>query len=158
MQFKIIGGITHLKTFAVGNAIREIDRFRRTYRIGRWRKRKGNATVRLADGSIHQAEVHRYEATGIGRKEVKIKYLLAEAAMSQQAATTRQLVICVRNDEYPASLEVRKVYEVLPDTTAAMHHLIRIVDESGEDYLYPDHYFMLVDLPQPVRAALRLAA
>lgn len=78
--------------------------------------------------------------------------------MSQQTATPRQLVICIRNDAYPASLEVRKVYEVLPDTAAATHHLVRIIDESGEDYLYPDEYFMPVELPQPVRAALQLAA
>jgi hypothetical protein len=78
--------------------------------------------------------------------------------MNNQPTTTRQLVICICNDEYPASLEVRKVYEVLPDTAAATHHLLRIIDESGEDYLYPEDYFMPVDLPQPVRAALRLAA
>lgn len=78
--------------------------------------------------------------------------------MSQQLASARQLVICIRNDEYPASLEVRKVYEVLPDPTAAAHHLLRIVDESGEDYLYPEDYFMPVELPQPVRAALRFVA
>ncbi len=76
MQFEIIGDITHVETFAVGNAIREIDRLRRTYGRGRWRKRKGITTVRLADGTLHQAEVHWYEATGMGRKEIKIKYLL----------------------------------------------------------------------------------
>ena len=76
MQFEIIGSITNVETFAIGNAIREIDRLRRTYGSGRWRKRKGIATVRLADGTVHQAEVHWYEATGIGRKEIKIKYLL----------------------------------------------------------------------------------
>jgi hypothetical protein len=78
--------------------------------------------------------------------------------MSYQAAPIRQLVICIRNDAYPASLEVRKVYEVLPDPTAAQHHLVRIIDESGEDYLYPEQYFMPVDLPLPIRTALRLAA
>jgi len=78
--------------------------------------------------------------------------------MSQQADNVQQLVICVRNDEYPASLEVRKVYEVLPDPLAGQHHLLRVIDESGEDYLYPDDYFMPVDLPQPIRAALQLAA
>ncbi len=78
--------------------------------------------------------------------------------MSQRPTTTGQLVICIRNDEYPASLEVRKVYEVLPDSAAAAHHLLRIVDESGEDYLYPEDYFMPIDLPQPVRVALRLVA
>ncbi len=78
--------------------------------------------------------------------------------MNQQASQVRQLVICIRNDEYPASLEVRKVYEVLPDAQAAEHHLVRIIDESGEDFLYPEDYFMPVDLPQPIRAALQLAA
>lgn len=78
--------------------------------------------------------------------------------MSEQPTKARQLVICVRNDEYPASLEVRKVYEALPDSTAASHHLLRVIDESGEDYLYPAAYFMPVDLPLPVRAALHLAA
>lgn len=78
--------------------------------------------------------------------------------MSQQPEPTRQLVICVRNDEYPASLEVRKVYEALPDTAAAAHQRVRIIDESGEDYLFPEDYFMPVDLPQLVRVALRLAA
>ncbi len=76
MYFEIIGGITNIETFAVGNAIRELDRLRLTYGAGRWRKRKGTVTVRLADGTLHQAEVHWYEATGLGRKEMKIKYLL----------------------------------------------------------------------------------
>ncbi len=68
------------------------------------------------------------------------------------------LVICISNDEYPASLEVRKIYEVLPDSEAAPHQLVRIVDESGEDYLYPAAYFVPVELPRPVRAALKLVA
>ena len=76
MQFEIIGDITSIETFAVGNAIREIERLQRTYGRGRWRKRKGITTVRLADGTIHRAEIHWYEATGIGRQEVKIKDLL----------------------------------------------------------------------------------
>ncbi|MBV9786620.1 MAG: hypothetical protein JOZ51_00480 [Chloroflexi bacterium] len=76
MQFEIIGDITSIETFAVGNAIREIERLQRTYGRGRWRKRKGITIVRLADGTIHQAEVHWYEASGIGRQEMKIKHLL----------------------------------------------------------------------------------
>ena len=76
MHFELIGPIAHSETFAVGAAIREIDRLRRFYGHGRWRKRKGIATVRLSDGTAHQAEVHWYEATGIGRKELKIKRLL----------------------------------------------------------------------------------
>jgi hypothetical protein len=68
------------------------------------------------------------------------------------------LVICIKNDEYPASLEVRKIYEVVPDSEAERHNLVRIIDESGEDYLYPTGYFVSIDLPFTVRAALRLVA
>ena len=67
-------------------------------------------------------------------------------------------VVCVDNTDYPASLERRKIYQVLPDEQAAEHSLVRVVDESGEDYLYPSEYFLAVDLPQPVQQALALAA
>jgi hypothetical protein len=70
------GAISQSETFATGSGIREIARLRRLYGRGRWRKRKGIARVRLADGSTHMAEVHWYEAAGIGRKELKIKHLL----------------------------------------------------------------------------------
>jgi len=76
VKSEIVGKIEHSKTFATGNAIREIARLRRVYGKGRWRKRKGIAEVRFEDGSIRHAEIHWYEATGIGRKELKIKYLL----------------------------------------------------------------------------------
>jgi hypothetical protein len=67
---------SQIETFARGSAIREIARLRRIYGRARWRKRKGIARIRLADGSVHVAEPHWYEAAGIGRKEFKIKYLL----------------------------------------------------------------------------------
>jgi hypothetical protein len=76
MRFEILGEISEIETFATGSRIREIARLRRNYGRGRWRKRKGTARVRLSDGSIHVAEVHWYEAAGIGRKEFKIKHLL----------------------------------------------------------------------------------
>jgi hypothetical protein len=75
MQFEILGTITNVETFAIGTAIREIERLQRMYGRGRWRKQKGIALVRLLDGTVHQAEVHWYEPTGVGRKE-KIKHLL----------------------------------------------------------------------------------
>jgi hypothetical protein len=78
--------------------------------------------------------------------------------MSQQTAPVRPLVICGRHDAYPASLEVRKVYEVRPAPLAAAHRRVRVIDESGEDYLSPADYFLPVDLPPPLRAALHLAA
>jgi hypothetical protein len=76
MPFEILGEITEIETFATGSGIREITRLRRIYGRGRWRKRKGVARIRLSDGSIHAAELHWYEASGIGRKEFKIKRLL----------------------------------------------------------------------------------
>jgi hypothetical protein len=71
MWFELLGEISELETFATGSAIREIARLRKLYGKGRWRKRKGVARVRLKDGSIEVAELHWYEAAGIGRKELK---------------------------------------------------------------------------------------
>jgi hypothetical protein len=76
MRFDVLGEISQIETFATGSGIRELARLRRIYGRGRWRKRKGVARVRLSDGSIHLAELHWYEAAGIGRKEYKIKQLL----------------------------------------------------------------------------------
>mgnify|MGYP000911226620 CR=1 FL=1 len=67
-------------------------------------------------------------------------------------------VICINNAEYPAALELRKIYQVIPDELARDNNLIRIIDESGEDYLYPDVYFLAVDLPQPIKDAILRAA
>jgi len=76
MRFQILGEIFEIETFASGSGIREIARLRRVYGRARWRKRKGIARVRLDDGSVHMAELHWYEAAGIGRKEFKLKHLL----------------------------------------------------------------------------------
>jgi hypothetical protein len=58
-----------------------------------------------------------------------------------------KFLICIKNKDYPASLEVRKLYPQIPDADAAKHGQVRIIDESGEDYLYPEDYFMAVELP-----------
>jgi len=73
MYFTVVGEITHVETFAVGSGIRELGRLRKRYGRGRWRKRKGIARIRLTDGSEHLAELHWYEASGIGKRELKIK-------------------------------------------------------------------------------------
>jgi len=73
MYFEIVGEVTHVETFATGSSIRELQRLRKCYGRGRWRKRKGIARVRLPDSTVRLAEVHWYEAHGIGRKELKIK-------------------------------------------------------------------------------------
>lgn len=71
---------------------------------------------------------------------------------------SHQLVICVKNEDYPASLEKRKIYESIPDPEAAKNNQIRVIDESGEDYLYPEEYFMPVTLPKNVEEAVIKAA
>ncbi len=77
--------------------------------------------------------------------------------MKQQDSET-QFVLCLKNDGYEVSLEVRKIYPVLPDSQAAQHQLIRIIDESGEDYLYPKDYFVFIELPQTAAEAFAVAA
>ena len=72
--------------------------------------------------------------------------------------STRQLVVCVKNEGYAASLEKRKLYVMLHDTAAEKRGLLRIVDESGEDYLYPKLFFRSIALPQSVRKAILAAA
>jgi hypothetical protein len=69
-----------------------------------------------------------------------------------------QFVVCVKNKDYAASLELRKLYQVVADETAAKVRQIRVIDESGEDYLYPAEYFVPVHLPQSAEKAVRRAA
>jgi hypothetical protein len=73
-------------------------------------------------------------------------------------AMRKHFMICVDNRGYESSLEIRKLYEVLTDRIAEKHHQIRVVDESGEDYLYPDRYFAPVRLPSITKDKLELTA
>ena len=65
-----------------------------------------------------------------------------------------QFAICIKNDGYPASLQLCKVYRVLPDEKGARHNMIRVIDESGEDYLFSASYFVPVELPQAAKSAI----
>jgi hypothetical protein len=76
VDFEIVGQFRDFETIASGSGIRELPRLRKFYGRGRWRKMKGVATIRLPNGRIREAELHWYEAHGIGRKEFKIKRLL----------------------------------------------------------------------------------
>jgi len=78
--------------------------------------------------------------------------------MEKIASSTKQFVICVKNDGYAVSLEKRKIYAALADATAARHGLMRVVDESGEDYLYPKKFFVPVALPFSARRAVMKTA
>jgi hypothetical protein len=72
--------------------------------------------------------------------------------------STREFVVCVRNEGYEVSLELRKIYQVIPDAGAPSHHLLRVIDESGEDYLYPQDFFLPIELPKALEKALLAAA
>ena len=74
--------------------------------------------------------------------------------MTQRKDDTPQFAVCVNNAEYLASLELHKIYRVIPDEDAAQDGDIRVVDESGEDYLYPSNRFVIVKLPQAVQDAI----
>jgi len=76
MHFEIISEIEEIETIAIGGNIRDIMRLRKQFGPGRWRKLKGIAMVQLKNGSVRKAELHWYEAHGIGRKKLKIKKLL----------------------------------------------------------------------------------
>ena len=76
MEFKVVGDIRDIETIATGRGVYIRRHLDRTYGKGRWRKRKGRATVQLADGTVAEAEIHWFEAHGIGRKDLKIKQVL----------------------------------------------------------------------------------
>jgi len=85
------------------------------------------------------------------RRNTKSSALSADARRGEA-----HFVLCVQNKDYPASLELRKVYQVLADEQASKHGQMRVIDESGEDYLYPQEYFIPIKLPQAAeRAVLR---
>jgi hypothetical protein len=76
----------------------------------------------------------------------------------QQPVARSLYVLCVRNDGYPVSLEPRKVYVAIPDPDAEARHYVRVVDESGEDYLYPADFFVPIDLPHEAEKAFARAS
>jgi hypothetical protein len=77
--------------------------------------------------------------------------------MDKSDAPKKRFVICVENEDYEVSLERRKIYEAIPDLDAEKHGQIRVIDESGEDYLFPREYFVPVNLPEETERAVMAA-
>ena len=140
MNFEILGQITDIETIARGTGIRELPRLRRLYGHGSWRKLKGVARIRLVTGRVRLAELHGYEAHGIG--------------MTKQPDAKPEFAVCINSGGYPASLESHKIYRVLPDEDAAADGDIRVIDESGEDDLYPASRFAPIRVSQIVKDSL----
>ncbi len=74
--------------------------------------------------------------------------------MKQNIITTLKFAVCINNSEYPASLELYKIYRVLPDDDVAANGDLRVIDEGGEDYLYPADYFIPIEVPKAVEEAI----
>lgn len=153
MYFEIIGEIEAIETIAISGRIRDIMRLRKQYGCAKWRKLKGIAKLRLQSGSVRNAEIHWYEAHGIGRKKLKDYWIRNMAKKIKE----QSFALCIENRECE-DLEKRKIYQVLPDDEAVKEGYLRIVDESGEDYLYPQSYFILVELPHEAQDALQMAS
>jgi hypothetical protein len=151
--FKIVGQILGIETIASGKGIRERRRLRKFYGGLRWRKLKGTATVKLADGTMcYRSALVR------GARHWQKKAQDQANSGNPMKRNELRFVVCVKNKSYAASLELRKLYQVVADETAAKLHQIRVIDESGEDYLYPEEYFVPVQLPQSAEKAVRRAA
>src|SRR6266851_7443354 len=156
MHFEIVGRITEIETIAVGPGIRILGVLRKRFGRGRWRKLKGVASVRLADGRIRLAEVHWFEAHGIGKRKIESNGIWIKK-MAKKNNQEPKFAVCISSDD-PDLLTPRRIYQVLPDESAAKSNYIRVIDNEGEDYLYPADYFLFIELPRKVEQALLKAA
>ena len=87
-----------------------------------------------------------------GRLDWQYQAIVEKVTMARSASRP-QFVVCIKNEGYAASLEIRKVYQVISDSAADKHHLVRVIDESGEDCLYPQKFFVPVELPTAAKKA-----
>ena len=156
MQFEIVGPITNAEAIAAGPGVPVRSYLRKAYGQGPWRKMKGIATIRLPNGAVRTVELHWYGAWD--RQEGFENQALRRPTMK---APTKTFALCLDNTGYRASLIPGKVYRIHPDPEAAKDDLVRIVDESDEDYLYHKSHFVFVDFPPAIKKkilALQYAA
>ena len=89
--------------------------------------------------------------TGSAKKKSRSNATLHRGARSSNG---RRLVVCVNNEDYQASLDLQRIYVTVPDALAREHGMVRVIDESAEDYLFPEEYFVPVELPAQARRAV----
>ncbi len=152
VEFRIVGPIQNVEIIARGRGIRNVRRLRRSYGGTRWRKLKGIAQIRLRSGKIRLAEVHWYEAHGTGKKELSER---GTSTRPGRAKRKSHFLVCIDNRGYEASLETNKIYLAIRDEDAQRTGDVRIVDESGEDYIYSRRRFVPIEVPATVRASIR---
>lgn len=101
------------------------------------------------------------ELSCIGTKRMELEERKSELNTCGSKRLNKRMnefVVCVRNEGYEVSLELRKIYQAVPDSDAARHKLLRVIDESGEDYLYPQDFFFPIELPKAIEKALLAVA
>src|SRR2546425_13054655 len=150
-NFQIIGSHENVQIIAIKHSIRDLKFLERMYGQGRWRKLKGIAKVQLENGRIRLAEMHWYEARH--RQTPDENQEIFGLTMKDQDPNHR-IAICVDDTDYEMSLERRKVYPILPDADAERDDYVRIIDETGEDYLFPASRFVFLTVPTEVEAAV----
>jgi hypothetical protein len=140
--YKLLGEITNIEVIAKGGAIRILPLLRKLYGKGRWRKLKGIALIELPSGRVVKAELHWYEALASAGTISR----WSSCSTSMRSKKSR-FVLCLKSGTYKASLQPRKVYRVLDDAKAEKDSLLRVIDESGEDYLFLAKLFVAIDVP-----------
>ena len=155
MDFELVGNISDVETIAAGREIRDLPRLRRLYGKGFWRKMKGTARIRLRSGRIRLADFTGMKRTASARKNSSAR---GTSTRRSNPARVRRFVVCVRNDGYETALERYKIYAVVRDQDAERDGDLRVIDESGEDYLFSADRFVAIDVPAAVRASLLKAA
>ena len=154
-MFEIIGPLLNVETIAAGRGIRELRRLLRIYGRGRWRKRKGiaklNCVFKMAASKRPKSTGTRRTGWGVGSSRSSV------SSGRRRSGSKRRYVVCLSNEGYAASLEPRKIYHRLDDRAAERLGLVRIVDESGLDYLFPRACFADIALPSRVIEAFPAA-
>jgi hypothetical protein len=150
MYFEILGGISQVETIATGRGIRRLNVLRKRYGGRNWRKQKGIASVRLADGGSAGGD-SLVRRTRSGTQGLEVEALPGRVIMATKGPS--RFVLCIRAEDLD-DLEPRKIYEVIPDTPAKRDGFLRVIDDSGEDYLYPADCFVSVALPVAVAKEL----
>jgi hypothetical protein len=153
MPFEIVGDITQVETIATGRRIRELTRLRRLYGRGRWRKLKGLPWSACGVGPYAARScIGMRRMASVGRRSSAS--VMSTKSRKPCLRQPVRFVVCIENSGYPASLELHKIYRSVPDPSATREGDLRIVDESGEDYLYPAEWFVAVQVPRRVRTSL----
>jgi hypothetical protein len=153
MHFEIISQIQNEETFASGTGIRELPGCGKSMAMATG----GNGKGWLRSDFV-MARYGWLSYTGMRLPESAEKSSKSSASWIKTMSKQHTFAVCIHNTDYEVSLELRKLYEVIADPEAEKLDQIRVIDESGKDYLYPRNYFVIVDLPNSIEKQVLHAA